>query len=144
MKKLSNYTIASYCSDLSDVNAGINEIITEYKKYQDLDKKTPSYFSIRLKKLKEKQQRLERKERKEVRISFTFVIDECTLTEAIKSLLYQKVEINEKSILNIIKNESKQKGISVIKFPELWGNEQSNDDDELQRYILKYKKSFGL
>jgi hypothetical protein len=57
-KKLSAYTIASNCSDLSDIHAGIEEI-QQYITACDYAGKTPSNTAlIRLFKLREKQRKL--------------------------------------------------------------------------------------
>ena len=54
MKKLSAYTIATNCTDIVDVCDGILEIRIEAKKRRDENKKTPSYYYVRLRKLAEK------------------------------------------------------------------------------------------
>lgn len=51
MKILSNYTHVRYCTDEADLIAGIGEIKTEIKKRIKQEKKIPSYFYTRLKKL---------------------------------------------------------------------------------------------
>jgi hypothetical protein len=60
-KKLSAYTIAKNCSDLSDVNAGIEEI-KQYFTACELEKKQPTNTAyIRLSKLAAKRDKLKSK-----------------------------------------------------------------------------------
>jgi len=58
MKKLSQYTISSNCSDISDCTFGINEISEEMKNRSRNSVKIPDYFYTRLKKLLDKRDNL--------------------------------------------------------------------------------------
>ena len=49
--KLSPYTIASNCTDLTDIRDGINEIHEEMKRLVSEGKNVPSFFYSRLSKL---------------------------------------------------------------------------------------------
>jgi len=62
MKVLSNYTHAKYCSDESDLCAGIDEIRDKIKELIRKDKKIPSYFYARLQKLETKLKKMISKE----------------------------------------------------------------------------------
>jgi hypothetical protein len=53
-KILSIYTIARYCSDITDVTFGIDEIREKIIESYRTNKKCPSYFYIRLSRLEEK------------------------------------------------------------------------------------------
>ncbi len=50
-RKQSNYTIAKYCSDVSDCEAGIQEIRNNIFHYEVFNKKIPTSFYLRLNKL---------------------------------------------------------------------------------------------
>ena len=59
--KLSPYTIASNCTDLTDIRDGINEIQEEMKRLVSEDKNVPSFFYSRLAKLQTKREKFEQK-----------------------------------------------------------------------------------
>lgn len=61
--KLSPYTIASNCTDLTDIRDGINEIQEEMKRLVSEGKNVPSFFYSRLSKLQTKRKNLNRKTR---------------------------------------------------------------------------------
>ena len=56
--KLSPYTIASNCTDLSDIHDGINEIQDEIKRLVSEGKNVPSFFYSRLSKLQTKRKKI--------------------------------------------------------------------------------------
>lgn len=55
--KLSPYTIASNCTDLTDIRDGINEIQDEMKRLVSEGKNVPSFFYSRLSKLQAKRKK---------------------------------------------------------------------------------------
>ena len=59
--KLSPYTIASNCTDLTDIRDGINEIQDEMKRLVSEGKNVPSFFYSRLSKLQTKRKKFEQK-----------------------------------------------------------------------------------
>lgn len=61
--KLSPYTIASNCTDLTDIRDGINEIQEEMKRLVSEGTNVPSFFYSRLSKLQTKRKKLNRKTR---------------------------------------------------------------------------------
>lgn len=145
MKLLSAYTIASNCTDLTDIECGIEEIEDKLQSYFSSDKKAPYYFYVRLKKLREKRDKLLKKEKVKIRVNFSFDVDEEMLRECIKSHLHYNREITEKSLLHSIKNEAKQKGLSLVQFPEFWGDYNNLiDEDETDVYFEKFRACFGL
>jgi len=58
MRKLSAYTVARYCSDITDVTYGIEEIQEKIRERYRTNKRIPYYFYIRFSKLKEKLKKL--------------------------------------------------------------------------------------
>lgn len=60
---ISPYTIASNCTDLTDIRDGINEIQDEMKRLVSEGKNVPSFFYSRLSKLQDKRKKLNRKTR---------------------------------------------------------------------------------
>lgn len=58
-EKLSAYTIASNCTDLTDVQCGINDINKAIKEFTAKGEKVPKIHLKRLQKLKEKKHKLE-------------------------------------------------------------------------------------
>ena len=57
-KILSAYTVARYCSDITDVTYGIEEIQEKIIEIYRANKRPPYYFYTRLSKLKEKLNKL--------------------------------------------------------------------------------------
>ena len=91
--KLSPYTIASNCTDLTDIRDGINEIHEEMKRLVSEGKNVPSFFYSRLSKLQTKRKKFEQKNQIHMNVTIRFFIDEETLTMAIHSpCLYFKIE----------------------------------------------------
>lgn len=56
--KLSPYTIASNCTDLTDIRDGINEIQKEMKRFVSEGKNVPSFFYSRLSKFQTKRKKI--------------------------------------------------------------------------------------
>jgi hypothetical protein len=54
MKRLSNYTHARYCSDTTDLTAGVDEIKDAINERNKTKKSIPNYYYVRLTKLKNK------------------------------------------------------------------------------------------
>lgn len=90
--KLSPYTIASNCTDLTDIRDGINEIQDEMKRLVSEGKDVPSFFYSRLSKLQTKRKKYEQKNQIHMNVTIRFFIDEETLTMAIRHCLYFKIE----------------------------------------------------
>ncbi|MBO7054850.1 MAG: hypothetical protein J6W37_05655 [Bacteroidales bacterium] len=61
-RKLSPYTIASNCTDITDCNDGIDEIFEAFDRYDGQHKKRPLYLYNRLEKLKAKRDKCSLKE----------------------------------------------------------------------------------
>lgn len=61
-RKLSPYTIASNCTDITDCNDGIDEIFEAFDRYDGQHKKRPLYLYSRLEKLKAKRDKCSLKE----------------------------------------------------------------------------------
>lgn len=71
-----------------------------------------------------------------MKVSIKFKIDIITLEYAIAKNLFYKNNVTKKSILNAIKSEVVGKGISVIEFPEFWG-------DNIADYLFKEKETIS-
>ncbi|MEO4970681.1 hypothetical protein ABHZ54_17410 [Bacteroides uniformis] len=61
MKKLSAYTVASNCTDLTDIRDGIAEIHEAMKTCVESGKHIPSFYVSRLAKLETKKKKLEKR-----------------------------------------------------------------------------------
>lgn len=57
--KLSTYTVAANCTDLTDIQSGIDDINAAMKRYGDKGSKVPYFYYNRLKKLNDKLAKLE-------------------------------------------------------------------------------------
>lgn len=76
IRKLSPYTIASNCTDLTDIRDGINEIQDEMKRLVSEGKNVPSFFYSRLSKLQTKRKKFEQKNHIHMNVTIRFFIDE--------------------------------------------------------------------
>lgn len=117
--KLSPYTIASNCTDLTDIRDGINEIQDEMKRLVSEGKDVPSFFYSRLSKLQAKRKRYEQKNQTHMNVTIRFFIDEETLTMAIRHCLYFKIEPTFPNVKKAIRNAVLNNGRSIIDFPEV-------------------------
>ena len=90
--KLSPYTIASNCTDLTDIRDGINEIQDEMKRLVSEGKNVPSFFYSRLSKLQAKRKKFEQKNQVHMNVTIRFFIDEETLTWAVRHCLHFQIE----------------------------------------------------
>ena len=121
--KLSPYTIASNCTDLTDIRDGINEIQDEMKRLISEGKDVPSFFYSRLSKLQAKRKKFEQKNLVHMNVTIRFFIDEETLTMAVRHCLYFQIEPSFPNVKKVIRNAVLNNGKSIIDFPEAWGDE---------------------
>ena len=70
--KLSPYTIASNCTDLTDIRDGINEILDEIKRLVSENKDVPNFFYSRLSKLQAKRMKYEQKNQVHMNVTVRF------------------------------------------------------------------------
>lgn len=121
--RLSPYTIASNCTDLTDIRDGINEIQDEMKRLISEGKDVPSFFYSRLSKLQAKRKKIEQKNLVHMNVTIRFFIDEETLTMAVRHCLYFQIEPSFPNVKKVIRNAVLNNGKSIIDFPEAWGDE---------------------
>ena len=80
-----------------------------------------------------------------VNVNIKFRIDEATLECAIKSLLLAGEKPTKNKIVRLIKDSVYNRGISMIYFPEFWGDDVNDfDDDNLIFFIEKYRNLITL
>ena len=102
--KLSPYTIASNCTDLTDIRDGINEIHEEMKRLVSEGKNVPSFFYSRLSKLQAKRKKFEQKNQIHMNVTIRFFIDEETLTMAVRHCLHFQIEPSFPNVKKVIRN----------------------------------------
>jgi len=79
-----------------------------------------------------------------MKVVITFKVDEETLEMAIRNALYYRIKVNKTNLLQIIKDEVHGKGHSVIDFPEHWGDDLMDiDDEEVEMLVNKYRNLIG-
>lgn len=143
--KLSPYTIASNCTDLTDIRDGINEIQDEMKRLVSEDKNVPSFFYSRLSKLQAKRKKYEQKNQIHMNVTIRFFIEEETLTMAVRHCLYFLIEPSFPNVKKAIKNAVLYNGKSIIDFPESWGDDLMNVNQvEVDKALKSLKPTFGL
>lgn len=143
--KLSPYTIASNCTDLTDIRDGINEIQDEMKRLVSEGKDVPSFFYSRLSKLQAKRKKYEQKTQIHMNVSIRFFIDEETLTMAVRHCLFFKVEPTFPNVKKAIRLAVMNNGKSIIDFPESWGDDLIDvEKTEVDKTLKLLKPAFGL
>ena len=143
--KLSPYTIASNCTDLTDIRDGINEIQDKMKRLVSEGKDVPSFFYFRLSKLQSKRKKYEQKNQVHMNVTIRFFIDEETLTMAVRHCLYFQIEPSFPNVKKAIRNAVLNNGKSMIDFPESWGEDiMEVNQVEVDKALIRLKPAFGL
>ena len=143
--KLSPYTIASNCTDLTDIRDGINEIQDEMKRLVSEGKNVPSFFYSRLSKLQTKRKKFEQKNQIHMNVTIRFFIDEDTLKMAVRHCLHFQIEPSFPNVKKAIRNALLNNGRSIIDFPESWGDDLMDVENEKVNEVLrKIRTQFGL
>ncbi len=142
---LSPYTIASNCTDLTDICDGINEIQEEMKRLVSEGKNVPSFFYSRLAKLQTKRKKFEQKNQVHMNVTIRFFIDEETLTMSVRHCLYFKIEPSFPNVKKVIRNAVLNNGKSIIDFPEAWGDDLMDVNQvDVEKAFKLLKPNFGL
>lgn len=143
--RLSPYTIASNCTDLTDICDGINEIQDEMKRLVSEGKNVPSFFYSRLAKLQTKRKKFEQKNQIHMNVTIRFFIDEEALTMAVRHCLHFQIEPSFPNVKKTIRNAVLNNGKSIIDFPESWGDDLMDVDQvEVDKVFKLLKSSFSL
>lgn len=143
--KLSPYTIASNCTDLTDIRDGINAIQEEMKRLVSEGKNVPSFFYSRLSKLQAKRKKFEQKNQIHMNVTIRFFIDEETLTMAVRHCLHFQIEPSFPNVKKAIRNAVLNNGKSIIDFPESWGDDLMDVENEKVNEVLrKIRTQFGF
>lgn len=143
--KLSPYTIASNCTDLTDIRDGINEIQDEMKRLVSEGKDVPSFFYSRLSKLQSKRKKFEQKRQLYMNVTIRFFIDEETLAMAVRHCLHFQIEPSFPNVKKAIRNAVLNNGKSIIDFPESWGDDlMVVNQSEVDKILGLLKPAFGL
>ena len=143
--KLSPYTIASNCTDLTDIRDCINEIQDEMKRLVSEGKNVPSFFYSRLSKLQAKRKKIEQKNQVHMNVTIRFFIDEETLTWAVRHCLHFQIEPSFPNVKKAIRNAVLNNGKSIIDFPEYWGDDLLDvNQADVEKALGLLKSAFGL
>ena len=143
--KLSPYTIASNCTDLTDIRDGINEIQEEMKRLVSEGKNVPSFFYSRLSKLQAKRKKFEQKNQIHMNVTIRFFIDEETLTMAVRHCLHFQIEPSFPNVKKAIRNAVLNNGKSIIDFPESWGDDLMDvENEKVNEALRKIRTQFGF
>ena len=143
--KLSPYTIASNCTDLTDIRDGINEIHEEMKRLVSEGKNVPSFFYSRLSKLQAKRKKFEQKNQIHMNVTIRFFIDEETLTMAARHCLHFQIEPSFPNVKKVIRNAVLNNGKSILDFPEAWGDDLMDvENEKVNEALRKIRTQFGF
>lgn len=145
MPQLSSYTIATNCTDITDLKDAIEEIKDAVQIYTQQGKKVPSYFFVRLHKLEDKLKKKQKENLLRLSVTTRFVVDLTTLEKAIKHCLYFHISPNKKNVIETIKNTVKHKGNQILDSPEKWDDDlNSVDETEFRKALQNIRQEFNL
>ena len=145
MKKLSAYTVASKCTDLTDIRDGIAEIHEAMKTCVESGKHIPSFYASRLAKLETKKKKLEKRTQVHMTVTIRFFIDDDTLTMAVRHCLFFKLEPTRQNVMKAIRDAVLNNGRSILDFPEARGEYLMDVSFfDVENAMKKLRSSFGL
>lgn len=146
MNKLSAYTIATNCTDTTDLQNGIDEINETIKLRIKQGRKIPSYYYCRLKKLEKK---LSAKQRinllLKVTVTTRITVDSVALEMAIRFCIFHHTPLSKANIIKAIKGLVAKEGSIITEFPERWGKDLNNVNwAEVQKALQSVRQEFNL
>lgn len=142
---LSEYTKVKNCTDIADLQGGIQDIQDAIALYKQTGKKIPGYFYSRLAKLKNKLKVLQFRALPTFSVTIRFKVDMNTLEKAVRHCIYYNEPITYEHICKVLKNKIIENGTSIIDFPEFWGDDLLTvNKDVVDRAISSLKLNFGL
>ena len=145
MKKLSAYTVASNCTDWTDIRDGIAEIHEAMKACVESGKHIPSFYVSRLGKLETKKKKLEKRTQVHMTVTIRFFIDDDTLTMAVRHCLFFKVEPTRQNVMKAIRDAVLNNGRFILDCPEAWGEDLMDVSAlDVENAMKKLRPSFGL
>lgn len=143
--KLSAYTEAKNCTDITDLKGGIEDIENAIAICKSQNKKIPSYFYVRLSKLERKLIKFQNQCTPTISATVRFRLDIETLEQAVRHCLLYKNEPTKQKVISTIKAHVLQHGRDIIDFPEYWGEElQKVDRNEVEKHLSSLSFEFGL
>ena len=144
MKKLSAYTVASNCTDLTDIRDGIAEIHEAMKARIESGKHIPAFYVSRLAKLETKKKKLEKRTQVHMTVTIRFFIDDDTLTMAVRHCLFFKLGPT-RHVMKAIRDTVRNNGRSILDFPEAWGEDLMDvSSADVKNAMKKLRPLFGL
>lgn len=142
---LSEYTKVENCTDIADLQGGIQDIQDAIALCKQTGKKIPCYFYSRLSKLENKLKVLRLRALPTFSVSIRFKVDMNTLEKAVQHCIYYSEPITYEHICKVLKNKVIEHGTSIIYFPEFWGDDLLTvSNDAVGRAISSLKSNFGL
>ena len=145
MKKLSAYTVASNCTDLTDRRDGIAEIHEAMKARIESGKHIPAFYVSRLAKLETKKKKLEKRTQVHMTVTIRFFIDDDTLTMAVRHCLFFKLGPTRQNVMKAIRDTVRNNGRSILDFPEAWGEDLMDvSSADVENAMKKLRPLFGL
>ena len=103
MKKLSAYTVASNCTDLTDIRDGIAEIHEAMKTWLNPEH-IPSFCVSRLAKLETKKKKLEKRTQVHMTVTIRFFIDDDTLYNGSQALPFLQAGTDWQNVMKAIRD----------------------------------------
>lgn len=143
--QLSAYTIADNCTDITDLQDGIDEIHAAIQVYNSRERKVPSFFYHRLSKLEYKLKKKISANLITLSITIRFKVDLTILELAIKHCLDTHIPPTKKNVIATIKDMVSEQGRSILKSSERWNSVQTEINQiDYSRVLTELRQEFNL
>ena len=112
--QLSAYTIADNCTDTTDLQDGIDEIMAAIQVYKEQERKVPSYFYHRLLKLEKKLKKKQSAKLMTLSVTIRIKVELPVLELAIKQCLSTDTIPTRVNVIATIKKMVSEQGRSIL------------------------------
>ena len=143
--QLSAYTIADNCTDITDLQDGIDEILAAIQVYKGKERKIPSFFYHRLLKLENKLKKKQSAKLVTLSVTIRIKVDLPVLELAIKQCLSAHIPPTKINIMATIKDMVSEQGRSILQSSEKISNIQTDINlISYSRVLTELRREFNL
>lgn len=146
MNKLSAYTIAANCTDIIDLQSGIDETNEAIQICIKENRKIPSHYFARLKKLEtklNKKQAINAKQK--LSVTIRVAVTPVGLEMATRHCLSSHIPLTKQNIIKTIKNTVIKQVNRILDSPEEWDERLTSvNQRELKEALEEIRQEFNL
>lgn len=143
--QLSAYTIADNCTDITDLQDGIDEILAAIQVYKGKERKVPSFFYHRLLKLENKLKKKQSAKLVALSVTIRIKVDLPVLELAIKQCLSTHISPTKVNIIATIKNMVSEQGRSILQSSVKTSSIQTDINTiNYSRVLTELRQEFNL